>query len=175
MEGYGVISFVIQLKNTFSLAVSANGNWRRSGWLRIFEIKLRHFCRNLRRAQKGFSPFPIGRKQACEEEILACSRLISRIRFLVERFLNRMSIIRKTVSPDLLANACEKQKKEAALLILLTTSLRFSTAPGGIRTHGLSLRRRSLYPAELRKHVHFLAYLLGFRHLRKPTRRGRFF
>ena len=86
-----------------------------------------------------------------------------------------MSIIRKTKSLDLLANAREKQKKEAALLILLTTSLRFSTAPGGIRTHGLSLRRRSLYPAELRKHVHFLAYLLGFLHLRKPTRRGRFF
>ena len=54
-----------------------------------------------------------------------------------------MSIIRKTVSLDLLANACEKQKKEAVLLILLTTSLRFSTAPGGIRTHGLSLRSKS--------------------------------
>ena len=26
-------------------------------------------------------------------------------------------------------------------------------APGGIRTHGLPLRRRSLYPAELRVHV----------------------
>ena len=24
--------------------------------------------------------------------------------------------------------------------------------PGGIRTHGLSLRRRTLYPAELRRH-----------------------
>ena len=26
---------------------------------------------------------------------------------------------------------------------------------GGIRTHGLSLRRRTLYPAELRRHFHF--------------------
>ncbi len=25
--------------------------------------------------------------------------------------------------------------------------------PGGIRTHGLSLRRRTLYPAELRRHI----------------------
>ena len=29
----------------------------------------------------------------------------------------------------------------------------FYGAPGGIRTHGLPLRRRSLYPAELRVHV----------------------
>ena len=29
-----------------------------------------------------------------------------------------------------------------------------SGVPGGIRTHGLSLRRRTLYPAELRRHIH---------------------
>ena len=28
--------------------------------------------------------------------------------------------------------------------------------PGGIRTHGLSLRRRPLYPTELRNHIHIL-------------------
>ena len=31
--------------------------------------------------------------------------------------------------------------------------------PGGIRTHGLSLRRRPLYPAELRNHIIWLMLL----------------
>ena len=31
--------------------------------------------------------------------------------------------------------------------------LRFHGVPGGSRTHGLSLRRRTLYPTELRKHA----------------------
>ena len=31
--------------------------------------------------------------------------------------------------------------------------LRFHGVPGGSRTHGLSLRRRTLYPTELRKHI----------------------
>ena len=34
--------------------------------------------------------------------------------------------------------------------------------PGGIRTHGLSLRRRPLYPAELRDHVPEILILQGF-------------
>ena len=29
----------------------------------------------------------------------------------------------------------------------------FAGVPGGIRTHGLSLRRRTLYPAELQRHL----------------------
>ena len=35
--------------------------------------------------------------------------------------------------------------------------------PGGIRTHGLSLRRRPLYPAELRDLVLESPYFQGFR------------
>ena len=39
-------------------------------------------------------------------------------------------------------------------------------APGGIRTHGLPLRRRSLYPTELRVHVpENLVFSMVFRHL----------
>ena len=29
--------------------------------------------------------------------------------------------------------------------------------PDGIRTHGLSLRRRTLYPAELRRQIHLIS------------------
>ena len=35
--------------------------------------------------------------------------------------------------------------------------------PGGIRTHGLSLRRRPLYPTELRNHVSKVLIFQGFR------------
>ena len=36
---------------------------------------------------------------------------------------------------------------------------------GAIRTRGLSLRRRTLYPAELRKHLHYLLILQDYRFL----------
>ena len=42
-------------------------------------------------------------------------------------------------------------------------SLRLFGTPGGIRTHGLSLRRRPLYPAELRDLVLESPYFQGFR------------
>ena len=32
--------------------------------------------------------------------------------------------------------------------------------PGAIRTRGVPLRRRALYPAEVRRHIHFLCTLL---------------
>ncbi len=45
--------------------------------------------------------------------------------------------------------------------------LLWKSAPGGIRTHGLSLRRRTLYPAELQAHiaksVQFLTFFAVFR------------
>ncbi len=34
----------------------------------------------------------------------------------------------------------------------------FQNVPGGSRTHGLSLRRRTLYPAELRRHFSILLF-----------------
>ena len=37
---------------------------------------------------------------------------------------------------------------------LLKNFWRFYHVPDGIRTHGLPLRRRTLYPAELRKQDH---------------------
>ncbi len=37
-----------------------------------------------------------------------------------------------------------------------------NSVPGGIRTHDLPLRRRTLYPAELQKHLRFFPYFQGF-------------
>ena len=45
------------------------------------------------------------------------------------------------------------RKRNAASSIISRACGVPNGVPGGIRTHGLPLRRRSLYPTELRKHL----------------------
>ena len=69
------------------------------------------------------------------------------------RFLLAGKPPEKEKRPLLLADCC--------LQLLLPNSGIFGD-PGGIRTHGLSLRRRPLYPAELRDHVPETLCFQGF-------------
>ena len=47
----------------------------------------------------------------------------------------------------------ESQELYEKALMQTQVCIRAFYVPGGIRTHGLSLRRRTLYPAELRRHA----------------------
>ena len=97
-------------------------------------------------------PSPCFQQKSAENRALAKGPFpLARIRI----FANRIS---SGPGSGFLKNDPEKKKGTSFLLM---KSL-FANVREVTRTPDLPLRRRSLYPTELRGHIQFLAYLLGF-------------